>query len=209
MKIDRNELLHYLGWRGQDIDAVISDSIDRMSELCMKVAAPRSVVRRFSYSDGVITDAGLQLEGNDVRRHLDGADEVYLIAATIGSGIERELERLNVKSRTDALIFDAAASCAIESYLDERTSELEKECARILLPRFSCGYGDFPITAQKSICALLNTHTRIGVCADDNNTLSPLKSVTAVIGILNEGVKRGACSSRCAICTKTDCIYRR
>lgn len=209
MKIDRNELLRYLGWRGQDIDTVISDSIDRMSELCMKVAAPRSVVRRFSYSDGVITDAGLQLEGNDVRRHLDGADEVYLIAATIGAGIERELERLNIKSRTDALIFDAAASCAIESYLDERTEELEKECSRILLPRFSCGYGDFPISAQKDICALLNTPTRIGVCVDENHTLSPLKSVTAVIGILKEGAKRGACSSRCAICTKTDCIYRR
>lgn len=209
MKIDRAELLRYLGWRGQPLDGVTSDSLERMSARCLEVAAPRSVVRKFAYSNGTLSDTGVKFEGTDIAKHLYGVDEVYLIAATVGAGIERELTRLTATSRTDALVFDAAASCAIESYLDERCAELEKECARVLLPRFSCGYGDFPISAQKDICALLNTPTRIGVCVDGNNTLSPLKSVTAVIGILDKGASRGACASRCAICTKTDCVYRR
>ena len=181
MKIDRAELLRYLGWRGQPLDGVTSDSLERMSARCLEVAAPRSVVRRFAYANGALSETGVKLEGADIAKHLSGVDEVYLIAATVGAGIERELTRLTAVSRTDALVFDAAASCAIESYLDERCAELEK----------------------------LNTPTRIGVCVDENYTLSPLKSVTAVIGILKEGAKRGACASRCAICTKTDCVYRR
>lgn len=209
MKIDRAELLRYLGWRGQPLDGVTSDSLERMSARCLEVAAPRSVVRKFAYANGALSDTGVKFEGSDIVGYLSGVDEVYLIAATVGAGIERELTRLTAVSRTDALIFDAAASCAIESYLDERTEELEKECSRILLPRFSCGYGDFPISAQKDICALLNTPTRIGVCVDENYTLSPLKSVTAVIGILKEGETRKACASRCALCAKTDCAYRR
>ena len=209
MKIVRSELLRYLGWRGQPLDEITTSSLERMSALCLEVAVPRSVVRKFSYADGALSDTGVKLEGADIAKHLSGVDEVYLIAATVGAGIERELTRLTAVSRTDALVFDAAASCAIESYLDERAEELEKECSRILLPRFSCGYGDFPISAQKDICALLNTPTRIGVCVDENYTLSPLKSVTAVIGILKEGETRKACASRCAICSKTDCVCRR
>ena len=209
MKIVRSELLRYLGWRGQPLDGITTSSLERMSARCLEVAAPRSVVRRFAYANGALSDTGVKLEGADIAKHLSGVDEVYLIAATVGAGIERELTRLTAVSRTDALVFDAAASCAIESYLDERCAELEKDSGRILLPRFSCGYGDFPISAQKDICALLNTPTRIGVCVDENYTLSPLKSVTAVIGILKEGAKRGACASRCAICSKTDCVYRR
>lgn len=209
MKIVRSELLRYLGWRGQPLDEITTSSLERMSALCLEVAVPRSVVRKFSYADGALSDTGVKLEGADIAKHLSCVDEVYLIAATVGAGIERELTRLTAVSRTDALIFDAAASCAIESYLDERCAELEKDSGRILLPRFSCGYGDFPISAQKDICALLNTPTRIGVCVDENHTLSPLKSVTAVIGILKEGAKHGACASRCAICSKTDCVYRR
>ena len=209
MRIERTELLRYLGWRGQELDEITLNSVERMSARCLEVASPRSVVRKFAYSNGTLSDTGIKLEGTDIAKHLQGVSEVYLIAATVGAGIERELERLTATSRTDALVFDAAASCAIESYLGERCAELEKECARVLLPRFSCGYGDFPISAQKDICALLNTPTRIGVCVDGNNTLSPLKSVTAVIGILDKGASRGACASRCAICTKTDCVYRR
>lgn len=209
MKIERTELLRYLGWRGQPLDGITTSSLERMSARCLEVAAPRSVVRRFAYANGVLSDIGVKLEGADIAKHLSGVDEVYLIAATVGAGIERELTRLTAVSRTDALVFDAAASCAIESYLDERCAELEKDSGRILLPRFSCGYGDFPISAQKDICALLNTPTRIGVCVDENYTLSPLKSVTAVIGILKEGETRKACASRCALCAKTDCAYRR
>lgn len=209
MKIVRSELLRYLGWRGQPLDEITTSSLERMSARCLEVAAPRSVVRRFAYANGALSDTGVKLEGADIAKHLSGVDEVYLIAATVGAGIERELTRLTAVSRTDALVFDAAASCAIESYLDERCAELEKDSGRILLPRFSCGYGDFPISAQKDICALLNTPTRIGVCVDENYTLSPLKSVTAVIGILKEGENRKACASRCALCAKTDCAYRR
>lgn len=210
MEIDKKELLRYLGWKGQETDEQLYKKIEDAAKRCLDFATPRSVVKKFTLNeDFSLGETGFILQGKDIRAHLQGCFEVYLMAFTLGSAVERETARLSVTSMTEALLFDTAASCAIESYCDDICIDLENSCKKSLTPRFSCGYGDFPISAQKDICALLNTPTRIGVCVDENYTLSPLKSVTAVIGILKEGAKRGACASRCAICSKTNCVYRR
>ena len=49
-------------------------------------------------------------------------------------------------------------------------------------PRFSPGYGDFPLTAQRDIFAILDCPKRIGLSLNQSLLLSPTKSVTAVIG---------------------------
>jgi cobalamin-dependent methionine synthase I len=49
--------------------------------------------------------------------------------------------------------------------------------------RFSCGYGDLPLTLQRDIFAALNVNKNIGVSLSDNCFMTPSKSVTAIIGI--------------------------
>ena len=89
MKIVRSELLRYLGWRGQPLDGITTSSLERMSARCLEVAAPRSVVRRFTYANGALSDTGVKFEGSDIVGYLSGVDEVYLIAATVGAVLER------------------------------------------------------------------------------------------------------------------------
>ena len=74
-------------------------------------------------------------------------------------------------------------------------------------PRFSPGYGDFPLELQKDIFRVLDCSRKIGLTLNESLLMSPSKSVTAVIGL-------GPCAGtdhpiRCGACGKTDCIYRR
>ena len=208
MNIDRREMLRYLGWRGQEIDAATDAAIERVSRLCLDVARPKHVVRKFDYRDGALVGTGFVAEGKDIRRHLGGCDRVLLFAATLGAQIERESERLFARSARDGLLFDTAASCAIESYCDEVCDALQRETGA-LTARFSCGYGDFPIQAQHDICALLSTDTKIGLCADVGGSLVPRKSVTALIGIKRDGAPFPFLKSdKCARCANKNCAAR-
>ena len=144
MQVDRAEFLRYLGWRGQETDDVLLEKLDEAAKRCLDIAAPRSTVRRFTLNERwELGASGFCLEGNDVRAHLAGCREVYLFAATLGAAAERELAKLNARSAYEALLFDTACSCAIESYCDDVCDDLQKGCDKRLLPRFSCGYGDF------------------------------------------------------------------
>ena len=143
------------------------------------------MLRAFAYSGGEIEGAGFTPEGKDIARHLEGSREVWLLAATLGSGIERE-----------------------EARLFARSAELAAKSELPLTPRFSCGYGDFPLTAQEDICRALDTARRIGVVTDASGLLIPRKSVTALIGAGGRGAGAG-CGSKCERCGNVRCAFRK
>lgn len=212
MQIDRGEFLRYLGWRGQETDGAFLENLDRAARRCLDVAEPRSTARRFTLNERwELGNTGVVLEGGDIRAHLGGCREIYLFAATLGIAAERELAKLSSQGAYEALLFDTACTCAIESYCDDVCEDLQKSCGRRLLPRFSCGYGDFPLEAQRDICRLLRTDTAIGLCCDESCLLTPRKSVTAVVGITDEppaAAEKKGCGN-CAACKHTGCAFRR
>jgi cobalamin-dependent methionine synthase I len=52
-----------------------------------------------------------------------------------------------------------------------------------LRPRFSAGSGDFSIEYQKKLFEILDPPTSIGLTLNDSYLMTPLKSVTALIGV--------------------------
>ena len=213
MQIDKQEFLRYLGWKGQETDAAFQNKLEESAKRCLEICDARSVVRRFSLTENfILSGTDFCLEGKDIRAHLADCEEVYLFAATIGAGAERELMRLQSKNAYEALLFDTAASCAIESYCDDICDDLQNSCPTALTSRFSCGYGDFPLAAQKEICAILRTDSKIGLCCDEYCLLTPRKSVTAVVGITKNALpaqKAGrACGHKCAACANKNCAFR-
>lgn len=206
MEIRKSELLRYLGYRGQSIDEVTEGKIERAISLCLEKSSPKVEVRRFSLSGRELVGTNFSLQGDDIMAHLSGCNEVFLICATLGFGIEREISRLFQSDATLAVCLDSAATCLIESYLDDVCEQLEKKCALPLTDRFSCGYGDFPLQSQKEVCALLETNKRLGVYVLKSMLLSPQKSVTAFIGI---GARRkSGCSNKCSLCKNENCKFR-
>ena len=187
MEIRQTELLRYLGWKGQEFDETLQNKLEEAAKRCLELARPRCVVKKFTISHDMRIADDFALEGQDVAAHLAGCTELYLFAATVGADAEREISRLFAAGKAnDALLLDSAATCAVESYADEICEDLQAGETFALTERFSCGYGDFPLSAQPKILRLLSADTKIGLCSDESFLLSPQKSVTALIGVTKQ-----------------------
>ena len=75
------------------------------------------------------------------------------------------------------------------------------------MPRFSPGYGDLPLTAQREMFRMLECEKRIGVYLNESLLMSPSKSVTAIVGL--GGEDENCTRSTCRECGKADCAFRR
>jgi len=143
------------------------------------------------------------LQGNSIKRHLKGCKSVILLIATCGFNLDKELEKLFISDKLAAVILDSAGSVAIESYLDEICKDFKNTTGR-----FSCGYGDFPLSANKDISDILNAGKFIGLDVNSCYLLSPKKSVIAVIGVGNEESPMPLCDHKCQICKHKECLYK-
>lgn len=78
--IDRATALRYMGASGWTPDAATAALLDKAEQTVLTAAAPRAVYRR-------LPRTALPLEncGSDLTRHLQGCDEVLLLAATLGA----------------------------------------------------------------------------------------------------------------------------
>lgn len=181
MEIDRRELLRYLGYKGQEINSELEDKISLAISICKKEAQPIHILRKYTldFENRELKGTGLKLKGESIWKHLSGCDDVYMVAATLGFNLEKRINRAFIDDATLAVLLDSAATCLIESYLDE----IEKNIPEELTSRYSCGYGDWDIQQQKEICKLLDTQKQIGLFVNDACMLTPQKSVTAIMGI--------------------------
>lgn len=206
---NENEILLYLGYRGQEYPAEVEEQIKRCEKEVLAAASPRLIWRKLS-TDGV-DFAALSLEGKDIRELLKGCTEAVLMAVTLGQGIDRLLTRKSVSNMADAVIMDACASAAIENVADNFEFDLREETeasGRYLTNRFSPGYGDLPLSAQKKLCAALDTERKIGLSLSPALLMIPGKSVTAILGI--SGTTKPLRKRGCISCSLfRDCMYRR
>ena len=148
--------------------------------------------------------------GKDLRRNLQDCEKSILLCATLGPQADTMLRRAQITDMAKALWLDAAASAAIEEVCDQIQVHLSQTLGRSLTPRFSCGYGDFPLSQQKDFLALTNAGSAIGLSVSSGGMLIPVKSVTAVMGILPEGASPRQAQDPCSLCPMNQtCLLRR
>lgn len=207
--LNEKEILLYLGYRGQEYPEDLREQIKRCGKEVLAAASPRSVWRRMP-ADGA-EFLSFSLEGKDIKELLAGCQETVLMAVTLGQGIDRLLAKKSVSNMADAVIMDACASAAIENVADNFEADLRREVeaeGAYLTDRFSPGYGDLPLHAQKKLCAALDTERRIGLSLSPALLMIPGKSVTAVLGIAESPKARR--ERGCADCSLFyDCRYRK
>lgn len=205
-RVGEDEVLRYLGHGGQVLSAELRERLDAMVARCAEVARPALVRRSFA-----VGDLPLSLPGNDIARHLATATEVVLFAATLGHGVDRELRRLAVANPLGEVLFDAAATAAIERVADEQEARVRAEAAERGLFcswRFSPGYGDLPLDVQSSFLAVLDATRRLGITLTPSSLMVPSKSVTALIGIHPE--PQPGLAQSCEVCSLQEfCALRR
>lgn len=212
-KINRSEALRYLGYKGNSPDEATSKIIDNCEKALLDATVPKYLYRRFDISfaeNGIsVGDTGITLTGKSIGAHLDGCTSVFLMCATVSSGVDRLIRQYQATDMTKAVITDALASAAIEQVCDAADEEINSRFPdEYKTWRFSPGYGDLPLDLQKDFLRVLNAQKMIGLALGESSMLIPTKSVTAIIGISETPLpkrKRG-----CAGCTmKASCKFRK
>ncbi len=206
LDIDKKEVLRYLGYKGNP-----DEKTDNLIDLCIKeiclFAIPKTVYAVFDLNGEKLANTVFTLCGNDIRNHLSGCSKGVLMAATLGTEVERKIAEVQITDMAKAFVLDAVATAAIESVCDNLCKEIEKEITPLkLTDRFSPGYGDFPLEMQRNLILVLDAGRKIGLTLTPENIMIPRKSVTAVMGITDEKTK----SRSCETCNMKDtCTYRK
>lgn len=173
------EILHYAGCKSVDnkTSALMNECIDEISgKLVYKVCYRTLQVK----TDGNICDFGaFRLSSKNLAATLSGYEKVILFAATVGVEIDRLIAKYGRISPSKAVMLQAIGAERIEALCDTFCADMSKDAT----PRFSPGYGDLPLDAQREIFAALDCSRQIGLTLNDSLLMSPTKSVTAFIGI--------------------------
>ena len=211
MRVRREEALRYLGAKGAP-DAQVEALLDGAVEALNACAAPRYVALRVPVEvrGAEVSLQAFTANSSALAARLSGCSAAYLFAATLGAEVDRAMARLFKLDVARAFALQACAASALECFCDDSCAALAQECAReglFLRPRFSPGYGSFSIVHQSDMLRALQADKRLGLSETDSHMLTPLKSVTAVIGLSAENT---VCAvHKCAQCDNLTCEYRK
>lgn len=215
LKLDKEEARRYAGLK--TAESFPERLLETACSEALLLARPQAVWNLYPYTANNGTVAGrpaLRLTGEKIRSHLAGAEEVTVLAVTIGPALEEEASRLFAAGQyTAGLLLDAAGTAAVEQTADAVNAHIAAQAARRGLAartRFSPGYGDWPITDQPAMIALAGGRM-ISLSVTDSCMLVPRKSITAIIGLVPAAGRDGAACPKagCASCRQIDCIARK
>lgn len=209
-RISRPEALRYLGLRGA-VPGDVDGDLDRCEALLLRTIRPRVTWRRFDLlPDGTLSGTAFRPEGESIRALLRGCTGAILMAATLGAEADLLLHRTQGKNLLDAALLDALCNAAIEDVCDALCADLAREFApAFLTPRFSPGYGDFPLSQQPLFAAVLDLSRQLGITLTESWLMTPQKTVTALMGV-SDKAPASQQGGGCTACSFSDrCLYRK
>ena len=186
--LDRKETLRYLGYAGVKSTDGMEWLLDECEALIMPALAPKAVYAPFplEFLGGERMNLGFAtVNSHSLFLNLSGCKSIVLFAATVGAGVDRLIAKYNRLSPARAAVLQAMGAAAVEQWCDELNARITEEYGPSR-PRFSCGYGDLPLSLQRSIFPALNVTKNIGVTLTEGDLMMPSKSVTAIVGIKGE-----------------------
>lgn len=124
-----------------------------------------------------------QIHSSDLAVNLKGANRAVVFAATVGVEIDRLIAKYSRISPSKAFMLGALGAERAEALCDAFCKDISSDSKVTVKPRFSPGYGDLPLEAQRQIFAVLCPEKTIGLSLNDSLLMSPSKSVTAIVGI--------------------------
>ena len=210
-KINRQEMLRYAGLAKKHDFA--PELIELAAEEALLLADARGAWQEYAYDENtgtILANGEYKLSGEKIKRHLTACERVIVLCVTVGEAIENAVtENFSRGNYALSVLIDAAATAAVEQVADDVEAVMKpgaKKRGFTLKTRFSPGYGDWSLTAQRKILAL-SGGKGIGVTLTESLMLTPRKSVTAVIGLSRVADSCTSTAAGCAACGKTDCPF--
>lgn len=208
--MDRKEVFRYLG--APESVPQLERMIDRAEAEIMRAASPHYIEGRFSLTveqEGV-TLGGTFLPSKTLAAHLKGCQEAFLVAFTLGPGVDTLIRRFELIEMPLVPVLQAYAAAYTEDQADFAQRGMEQYAAErglYLRPRYSPGYGDFPLSSQRFLFDALQVSKKIGITLTDNYLMLPMKSITGVVGISPDP---SLCHvGKCMTCSAINCPFRK
>lgn len=216
--INKNEVLRYLQYKGQDIDDDLKNTIDECIINTLSTINPRFIYSSYkidSSKKGTIMfeNTNLVYTSEDIYELLKDCNRAFIMAATLGVEIERLTRRYSYSDLTKSIIIDSCATTAIEEICDSVQESINKglsEKRQTTTMRYSPGYGDLGIENNIGILDVLSAQKNIGLTITDSGIMIPRKSVVAIMGVSTLKYNNNDIKKSCNNCNNKDnCIYRR
>lgn len=219
-KINKNEILRYLGHNGQEVGESLYKLIDECIAELAEISRYRYTYKIFDVKIGMqrgmscieLLSSSVRLEGNDIYEHLRSSKKCAVMAATLGVEVDNAIRNAERQGMLRALVLDACATEFIEKLCDAVEDEIKLKadaegCGTSF--RFSPGYGDLPIEAQSDVIAAIDATRKTGITVTENSIMIPRKSVTAIIGFTKE-YRINKQKTKCDICSmRGNCMFRK
>lgn len=217
--LNREEVLRYLEYNGQEIDNNLENIINDCIKITIEKIKPRYIIEAYNISKAYeeneykvfLEGTNLVIKSKEVYNLLSDSDKCIIMSATLGIEIEKEIRKNSFCALTKSIIIDACATVAIEQVCDLVQSKIEKgltETNKYLTNRYSPGYGDLPLETNKYIINILDATKEIGLTITEKNIMIPRKSVVAIMGITTSKVKQEL--NKCLACSSYEkCKYKK
>jgi hypothetical protein len=214
LTILQHDIILLLGDEYGAVDSYTGELIDTCISACRKVMSPQAGFIQFK---AIKTDASGQLfiedssfqTGRAIKKMLAGAETYVFLIATAGPGPETLARELLEKGEfLEGYITDMVASTLVESVanqLQDHIRQLAAQRGLKITNRYSPGYCKWDVSEQQKLFKLFPENC-CGISLSESSLMSPIKSISAVLGI---GHSVAYQEYTCEICSMKECLYRK
>ena len=130
--LDRNEILRYIGApTGGDM---LGEMIDRAEKGVIAASRPKHVFKHIDIAvnieKGKVNLAGTDIGSRDLAAHLNGCNEGFLFACTLGVGVDSLVKRYGLTEIYMLPVVQATAAAYTEYCADSAQKEIETYASR-------------------------------------------------------------------------------
>lgn len=210
--VDLKEIGSLLGNEMGGLDS--KDLTENLLSRCREILTPQAA---FVWVEALEENSGdyISIEGwkfntgRIIKKMLKGSESYAFLIATAGPGPESLARELLEKGDyLEGYITDLLASALVESITNQAQEHLRRMAADkglLISNRYSPGYCSWDVSEQQKLFGLFPENF-CGITLTDSSLMSPIKSVSAVLGI---GPAMKYQEYTCEICSMKDCSYRK
>lgn len=158
-----------------------------------------------AYTYEVLETERLPIQGVSLAKHLEGCDQIAVVAVTLGPEVDRLISETQEHRIALGVVIDSGASIMAELATNMAEEQIRCEIAEkgpiFMTDRFSPGYGDSPLEMQAEVLEVLHADEKLGITLSKGYMMNPSKSITAIMGLADHPV-----TGRLATCE--ECVLR-
>ncbi len=155
--INRKEIYRYLGYGMNEPESCVLALVDEALLSLLTAIKPKSIYKIYDCRTDKerVFVGGMEFKSRNLAENLAQCNSAAILAATLGIEADKLLQRCEVVNMAKASVLQACAAACIEAYCNLIQEEIriaaQKQSRQTLYlrPRFSAGYGDLPLAAQK------------------------------------------------------------